>query len=1008
MKKILLSLLTLSACSLSMMGAKPGPMGETLDRGLIAMKTSSGVFISWRALSADSRDMTYDIYRDGIKIHTVLADEGTNYQDPAGTTSSKYQIKGSDGSESKLTAVESDVYKRVKLDRPATLNGATYSPNDCSVGDVDGDGEYELFVKWDPDNSHDNSENGTTSNVYIDCYKLDGTKLWRVDLGPNIRAGAHYTQFMVYDFDGDGKAEMAVKTAPGTKDGKGNNVILGNDDPTKKYANSNGHVISGPEYLTVFDGLTGAERATVYYEPARDILTGTQWGNCESKQTNDNYNRPERYLACVAYLGGDNASPSIVMCRGYYSAAYVCAWDFDGTKLTKRWMHSSTVKGEGLYGEGAHSLTVGDVDNDGCDEIIYGAAAVDHDGTLLHRTHGGHGDALHLGDFLPDRPGLEVFMVHEEKTASVFKYDATLRDAKTGEMIWYKPNSGNDIGRGIAGAFIPSIRGYQFSCEDHTTGAKKNVLYDITGAIISEKAPDMNFRIYWDGDLFDETFDGRYSTSNGGCSPRIGKPKSDYTKGWDYTSIGSGLNVRSCNTTKATPNLQADIFGDWREEIILWDGDNSSDLLIFSTTIPSQYRIPTLMEDHNYRLAIAWQNTAYNQPPHLGFYLPDYFATDAALAFTGNRSDYEGVTGKNIVPVTGTFVNCTNVAIDGPSWLTLDLDKTAGTFTLTGIPDETGTFSFTLTTEGADNTARLSGSITVIAPVELTEVAAYTFDTFENSADKQVVPNGVSGSAEIKGSATLEDGVHGKAIVFDGTTGYIEQPAYADIQMGNNDFSFEFWFKSTDDNAYMFHKGSIANNADTGTTGNWIGIEHKSTATYDRLTFAIDDDKNKGETFVDATNLFDGKWHHLVAVRDYAKKTIYLYIDGQLGSSKTNIATGAIADNNEPFVLGNVNVNHDNHYDGALDDFHWYKGAMTADVVLEHYQAGLKNISAIEEISIDEIADFGPAIHTLYTVNGVTVATSTDASAIADGVEPGVYILVSTSASGRRVSKIVL
>ncbi|MDE6377497.1 MAG: Por secretion system protein, partial [Duncaniella sp.] len=458
-----------------------------------------------------------------------------------------------------------------------------------------------------PSNSHDNSQNGATSNVYIDCYKLDGTKLWRVDLGPNIRAGAHYTQYLVYDFDGDGKAEMAVKTAPGTKDGKGNNVILGNDDPTKKYANSNGHVISGPEYLTVFDGQTGAERATVYYEPKRDILTGSQWGDCETVTRNDNYNRPERYLACVAYLDGDNATPSIVMCRGYYSAAYVCAWKFDGTKLTKKWMHESTTKGAGLYGEGAHSITVGDVDNDGCDEIIFGSAALDHDGSLLHRTHGGHGDALHLGDFCPDRPGLEVFMVHEE-TNTAFPFDASLRDAKTGEIIWSAKNSKNDIGRGIAGAFIPSIRGYQFQFADwtntytttdngKTVTKARNGVFDIDGNRLSESASDMNFRIYWDGDLFDETFDGRYSSTNGGCSPRVGKPKSDYTKGWDYTSIGSGLSVRSCNTTKATPNLQADIFGDWREEIILWDGDNSSDLLIFSTTIPSKYRIPTLMED---------------------------------------------------------------------------------------------------------------------------------------------------------------------------------------------------------------------------------------------------------------------------------------------------------------------------------------------------------------------------------------------------------------------------
>ena len=979
MKKLLLSVLTAAACVTSLPAAKPGPMGETLDRGLIALKTTSGVFISWRALSADSREVTYDIYRDGSKIATIGADKGTNYQDAAGTTSSKYQIKGSDGSESKVTAVESSVYKRVKLDRPAggTIKGNssntqynkdgsvsnlcvddyTYSPNDCSVGDVDGDGEYEIFVKWDPSNSKDNSHYGKTADVYIDCYKLDGTKLWRVNLGPNIRAGAHYTQYMVYDFDGDGKAEMICKTAPGTKDGKGKNVIMGSDDPTKDYRNDRGQILSGPEYLTCFSGLTGEELSTIAYNPPRTIISN--WG--------DTYgNRCERYLACVAYLDGEK--PSAVFCRGYYTASYIWAVDFRDGQLKEKWFYKATSGGTGTYGEGAHSITVGDVDNDGCDELIFGSAAVDHNGTTLYRTGGGHGDALHLGDFCPDRPGLEVFMVHEEKS-SAYPYDASMRDAATGKMIWYAKNSGNDIGRGIAGAFFPSVRGYQFSCQDFSTGTKQNVVYDTAGKIISTKSPDMNFRIYWDGDLFDETFDGRYDSGTGKSAPRVGKPKSDYTKGWDYTSIGSGLDVRSCNSTKATPNLQADILGDWREEIILWDGDNSSDLLIFSTTIPTDYRIPTLMEDHNYRLAIAWQNCAYNQPPHLGFYLPDYFNTDPMVAFADGRTTYEGVTGKSIAPITGSIANCDGLKLEGAEWLTVDVNVAAGTFTVTGTPEEEGTYTFTLTTEGGSISHSVTATIKVIVPVKLTEVASYSFDTFENAGDSQTVPNGVSGSASIKGTATLVDGVFGKAIQFDGTTGYIEQHAYTDIQMGTNDFSFEFWFKSTDDNAYMFHKGSINRYEPSGTTGNWIGIERKITldandnVKYNRLTFAIDDDQNKAETFIDATDgIFDGKWHHLVAVRDYANKTISLYIDGQLGSSTTGVKTTAIADNNEPFVLGNVRVSPDkngkdidaNYYDGALDDFHWYTGAMTPDVVLEHYQAGLKEISAIEEISIDE------------------------------------------------------
>lgn len=303
---------------------------ETLGRGLVAVKTKAGVYLSWRCLTSDKSSQGYDVYRDGVKVNAEPITGSTNYVDASGTADAKYVVKAIDGGQVVETTPEAavwpEVYKKVHLDRPAggtTPDGVayTYSPNDCSVGDVDGDGEYEIIVKWDPSNSKDNSEKGAyTGNVYIDGYKIDGTKLWRIDLGRNIRAGAHYTQFMVYDLDGDGKAEVACKTAPGTIDGQGKAVLMGDDKVTDDYRVSSGSnkgiIVSGPEYLTVFNGQTGAEITTVSYVPLRSVRSDSQWG--------DSYgNRSERYLACVAYLDGQK--PSLVMCRGYYTASYLCA-----------------------------------------------------------------------------------------------------------------------------------------------------------------------------------------------------------------------------------------------------------------------------------------------------------------------------------------------------------------------------------------------------------------------------------------------------------------------------------------------------------------------------------------------------------------------------------------------------------------------------------------------------------------------------------------------------------
>ena len=462
----------------------------------------------------------------------------------------------------------------------------------------------------------------------------------------NIRAGAHYTQFMVYDFDGDGRAEMICKTAPGSKDGQGNYVNqaatdekIRRADNAKDWRTSAGRINGGQEYLTVFNGLTGAAIHTIAYYPNRNALAelseaegSFNWDDRSGKKDRGDYgNRGERYLAAVAYLGGPQANPSGIFCRGYYTYAYVWAVDFDGSQLKHRWLHRSDSKtqysvvgadmvesakitapaatssdGSGsrtMYGNGNHNLSVGDVDGDGRDELVWGSAALDDDGRLLYATGFGHGDAIHLSKMDPDRKGLQVFQVHEEKGS----YSWDLHDAGTGEIIFRGGNSGKDNGRGMAADVIPKSRGFEFWSSDERS--QRNVQ---TGAVVNDKNTSVNFRIYWDGTCYDQTLDGNTLDAWNGSS---------WQRLMTFYNYGSSS---TCNGTKKTPNLQADLFGDWREELVLWDSSNSSTLNIFTTTVPTAYRVPTLMHDHTYRMAVAWQNTAYNQPPHLGFYLPDF------------------------------------------------------------------------------------------------------------------------------------------------------------------------------------------------------------------------------------------------------------------------------------------------------------------------------------------------------------------------------------------------
>ena len=637
----------------------PESQMEYLDRGLVVIpaRSGSGQFLSWRLLGTeDYTNTTFDIIRDGNVIDSDLSG-ATCYTDMTGTAASQYQIVtkycGEVVSTSQAVTSWGDNYKKLTLNKPegGTIDGEEYSytPSDISVGDTDGDGQYELFVKWEPSNSQDNAKDGKTGNVYIDCYKLDGTSLWRVDLGPNIRAGEHYTQVMVYDFNGDGKAEMICKTAPGSVDSKNHVVSDAADDATIKntdnsilYRNSAGHILSGPEFLTVFDGMTGEAVHTIWYNPNRAGGFNREGTNPSSSSFwGDNKgNRGERYLACVAYLDGPDKNPSVVMCRGYYSRAYAWAVDFDGEKLKHKWLHASvsnntvehydanwtkTIKtynsntcGKGsnftLYNNGNHNISVGDVDGDGCDEVIWGSAALNNDGQLLYSVGYGHGDAIHLADLDPDRPGLEVFDVHE---GDINPYGGDLHDAKTGEVL-FSFTASDDTGRGMAADIDPANKGAEL------WSVASNDVYSISGTSISTNRPPYCMRLYWTGDLYDELFDGNYSKTNFTSNPRIYKWIPGQDAAVYYRFLNNIGNSQSCHGSKATPNLIADIFGDWREEIILWDLSDGCSLNIFTTNEATKYRVPTLMHDHIYRMGVAWQNVAYNQPPHLGYYLPDY------------------------------------------------------------------------------------------------------------------------------------------------------------------------------------------------------------------------------------------------------------------------------------------------------------------------------------------------------------------------------------------------
>ncbi|HAK94136.1 MAG TPA: hypothetical protein DCM87_03795, partial [Planctomycetes bacterium] len=579
-------------------GAAPPRQIERLGRGMVCINCGDGkVYVGWRLLATDPSGIAFNLYRKSgndapVKLNAAPIANSTNHVDGAAALDmpAAYFVRpvldGAEGDPCPPCVLPAQSparpYRSIPLRTPPG-----YTPNDASVGDLDGDGEYEI-VLHQAGRGRDNAQRGTTSEPILEAYKLDGAFLWRINLGRNIREGAHYTQFMVYDLDGDGAAEVACKTADGSLDGTG--TVIG--DAAADHRNADGCVLDGPEFLTIFAGRTGAALATAEYVPPRGRVAA--WGD-------DHGNRADRFLACIAHLDGER--PSLVMCRGYYTRTVLAAWNWRDGKLARLWTFDSADSSKDLRayaGQGNHGISVADVDGDGRDEIVYGAMAVDDDGRGLYTTGLGHGDAMHLADLDPDRPGLEVFGIHEKAR---HPHGISFRDAATGKILWSRPSA--DVARGLAADIDPRHRG----AECWAAGPGLDVLYTCRGEEIGPKPRSCNMAVWWDADPLRELLDGT----------RIAKW--DHEHGREIALLSAGAHeCASNNGSKANPCLAADILGDWREEVIWRTGDNR-ELRVFTTTIPAERRLPTLMHDPVYRVAVAWQNVAYNQPAHASFFM---------------------------------------------------------------------------------------------------------------------------------------------------------------------------------------------------------------------------------------------------------------------------------------------------------------------------------------------------------------------------------------------------
>ncbi len=606
---------------------------EDLGRGLVAIHNGDGkVSVSWRYLEDDPIDVTFDLYRKSgngqeTKLNQKPIGESTFFTDNGVDVSVdnvyRVAVSGKTAEERGATyaltsARAAKPYIEIPIHPVPGYPDGAYAPNDVTVGDLDGDGEYEYVVKLET-RTYDNSRSGICEDGnLIDAYKQDGTFMWRLDLGINIRQGAHYTQMILHDFDGDGKAELALKTSEGTKFGDG--TVIGDTDGDGRtdyrdldpQSRTYGMVLEGPEFLSVIDGETGKELARTDYISRGDKY---EFGDADG-------NRVDRFISGAGYF--DGKLPSILICRGYYARIVMEAWDWRNGKLTRRWRFDTMANDDEYLQyekQGNHNLRIGDVDGDGFDEVVYGSCMIDHDGTGGYTTGLEHGDAMHMSDLLPWRPGLEVWQSHE---TNPLRAGSEMRDAATGELLWGIPST-TDVGRAMSADIDPHYPGWE-AWTSATDGT-----YTADGRLVTEFKPSVNFAIWWDGDLNRELLDGGSAAltpeqeelaaqglpvQRGRCM-KISKWTGD---GVEYFTLPGEGETAVNNGTKSNPAISADLFGDWREELMVRTSDNKS-LRIYMTDIPTEYRFHTLMSDVVYRLSVLCENIAYNQPPEPGYYL---------------------------------------------------------------------------------------------------------------------------------------------------------------------------------------------------------------------------------------------------------------------------------------------------------------------------------------------------------------------------------------------------
>ncbi len=607
MKKsiIILLLILIPFILLSNIDKKGEKKDKFSSRGFIIAKNNNGALLSWKTLTKDNDKTTFKLYKNNKLLKIFDNNEPTNYFDTNYIGKDIFILKIYNDKKvvdiiepeivfQKMKNGNNGSYFDIPINMPKPVfmpNGelATYTPNDVVAYDVDNDGMYEFIVKWNPTNSKDNSISGYTGNVYIDCYKFNGKRLWHIDMGKNIRAGAGYTQMLVYDYDNDKKAEVIIKTADGTIDNFGN--VIGNNFIDNR--NNEGFITKGNEYLSLFDGTNGKVLNTIYYYPKRGDVN--DWGDRIG-------NRADRFLASTAYLDGEN--PSAILIRGIYTRIVVISYNVVNKKLELNWtFDTNETKNKSAEGNANHQVMPADVDNDGKDEIVLGSLVLDDNGEILHNTTLGHGDALHVGDFDKENEGLEIFMCHEDKDFGI-----SLRDGNTGKIL-FRDKGPLDTGRCI----IDNIIGNNNVTE--MVGSHNLVLFNNKGTIVSNWKKDnkdlsikpgygINFLVYWDESLERELLDDIQ------------------IKRYGEKPLFIGENIKSINGTKSNPSLSADLFGDFREEVIFPTKDNKN-LRIYTTTIYSNNKVNSLMENRQYKLQVLLQNIGYNQPPHLDYYL-DY------------------------------------------------------------------------------------------------------------------------------------------------------------------------------------------------------------------------------------------------------------------------------------------------------------------------------------------------------------------------------------------------